>query len=36
LQQVSEQQAALRVPLGKLHSERRVPVDEETRRVLAR
>ena len=36
LQQVSEQQAALRVPLGKLHSERWVPVDEETRRVLAR
>jgi site-specific recombinase XerD len=36
LQQVSEHEAALHVPLGKLHSERWVPVDEETRRVLAR
>lgn len=36
LQQVGEQQTALRVPLGKLHSERYVPVDEETQRVLAR
>ena len=30
LQQISEQQVALRVPLGKLHSERLVPVDEES------
>ena len=36
LQQLSEQQVALRVPLGKLHSERLVPVDEETQRVVAR
>jgi site-specific recombinase XerD len=36
LQQISELQVALRVPLGKLHSERLVPVDEETRRVVAR
>jgi site-specific recombinase XerD len=36
LQQVSGQEAALRVPLGKLHSERWVPVDDETRRLLAR
>ena len=36
LQQVSGQQAALRVPLGKLHSERWVPVDDETRQLLAR
>lgn len=36
LQQISELQVALRVPLGKLHSERSVPVDEETRRVVAR
>ena len=35
LQQVSGQQTALRVPLGKLHSERWVPVDDETRRVVA-
>lgn len=34
-QQVSEP-TALRVPVGKLHSERYVPVDEETQRVLAR
>jgi site-specific recombinase XerD len=36
LQPVSEHEAALHVPLGKLHSERWVPVDEETRHVLAR
>jgi site-specific recombinase XerD len=36
LQQMSEQQVALRVPLGKLHSERLVPVDEETQHVVAR
>jgi site-specific recombinase XerD len=36
LQHISEQQVALRVPLGKLHSERFVPVDEETQRVVAR
>jgi len=36
LQQVSEQQVAMRVPLGKLHSERLVPVDEETQHVVAR
>lgn len=36
LQHISEQQVALRVPLGKLHSERFVPVDEETQHVVAR
>jgi site-specific recombinase XerD len=36
MQQVNGQQAALRVPLGKLHSERWVPVDDETRRLLVR
>jgi len=36
LQRVSEQQVALHVPLGKLHSERLVPVDEETQRIVAR
>ena len=36
LQQVGEGRTALRVPLGKLHSERYVPVDEETRSVLER
>jgi site-specific recombinase XerD len=36
LQQISEQQVALRVPLGKLHSERLVPVDEETQHMVAR
>jgi site-specific recombinase XerD len=36
LQQINGQQAALRVPLGKLHSERWVPVDDETRRLLVR
>jgi len=36
LQSVNPQQVALHVPLGKLHSERLVPVDEETQRVVAR
>jgi site-specific recombinase XerD len=36
LQRLSEQQVALHVPLGKLHSERWVPVDEETQRIVAR
>ena len=36
LQQISEQQVALRVPLGKLHSERLLPVDEETQQVVTR
>jgi len=36
LQQVGEQEAALHVPLGKLHSERWVPVDQETQHILAR
>ena len=36
LQRFNEQQAAVHVPLGKLHSERWVPVDEETQRVVAR
>ena len=36
LQQISEQQVALCVPLCKLHSERLVPVDEETQHVVAR
>lgn len=36
LRQVSENRWALHVPLGKLHSERWVPVDEETRRIVAR
>jgi site-specific recombinase XerD len=35
LQSVHEKQVALHVPLGKLHSERLVPVDEETVRVVA-
>ena len=35
LQSVNEKQVALHVPLGKLHSERLVPVDEETVRVVA-
>jgi site-specific recombinase XerD len=34
LQRVNEQQVALHVPLGKLHSERLVPVDEETQRIV--
>jgi site-specific recombinase XerD len=36
LQRLSDQQVALHVPLGKLHSERFVPVDEETERIVAR
>jgi site-specific recombinase XerD len=36
LRRVGSQQTALHVPLGKLHSERWVPLDEETQRVLAR
>jgi site-specific recombinase XerD len=36
LQSVNEKQVALHVPLGKLHSERLVPVDEETQRIVAR
>ena len=36
LQSVNEKQVALHVPLGKLHSERLVPVDEETRSIVAR
>src|SRR5215467_11556538 len=36
LQSVHERQVALHVPLGKLHSERLVPVDEETKRIVAR
>lgn len=36
LQHLGEQQAALHVPLGKLHSERWVPIDEETQRIVAR
>lgn len=36
LQQVGEHEAALHVPLGKLHSERWIPVDEETQRIVAR
>jgi site-specific recombinase XerD len=36
LRQVRENETALHVPLGKLHSERLVPVDEETQRIVAR
>jgi site-specific recombinase XerD len=36
LERISEQQVALHVPLGKLHSERLVPVDEETQHIVAR
>jgi site-specific recombinase XerD len=36
LRQVSQHQWALHVPLGKLHTERQVPVDEATRRILDR
>ena len=36
LQSVNEEQVALHVPLGKLHSERLVPVDEETQCIVAR
>jgi site-specific recombinase XerD len=35
LQSVNEKQVALHVPLGKPHSERLVPVDEETVRIVA-
>ena len=35
LQSVNEKQVALHVPLGKLHSERLVPVDDETVRIVA-
>jgi len=35
LQSVNEKQVALHVPLGKLHSERLVPVDEETVGIVA-
>jgi len=36
LRQVGEQLWALHVPLGKLHTERFVPVDDDIRRILAR
>jgi site-specific recombinase XerD len=36
LQRFSEQQVALHVPVGKLHSERLVPVDEEAQHIVAR
>ena len=36
LQRLSERQVALHVPLGKLHSERLVPVDEEAQHIVAR
>ncbi|HXX21935.1 MAG TPA: tyrosine-type recombinase/integrase [Terriglobia bacterium] len=36
LHSVNEKQVALHVPLGKLHSERLVPVDEETQGIVAR
>lgn len=36
LRQLSPDQWALHVPLGKLHTERQVPVDEDTRRILDR
>jgi site-specific recombinase XerD len=36
LQSVNEKQVALQVPLGKLHSERLVPIDEETQRIVSR
>jgi site-specific recombinase XerD len=36
LRQLSQDQWALHVPLGKLHTEREVPVDEATRRILDR
>jgi len=36
LQHLSNQQVALHVPLGKLHSEHLVPVDEETQRIVRR
>lgn len=36
LRQIGPQQWALHVPLGKLHSERLVPVDSDTRQIVAR
>jgi site-specific recombinase XerD len=36
LRPVRENETALHVPLGKLHTERLVPVDEETQRIVAR
>jgi len=36
LRMVGQEQWALHVPLGKLHTERLVPVDEETRNVVSR
>jgi site-specific recombinase XerD len=36
LRQVSESQWALHVPLGKLHTERWVPVDDDTRNLVVR
>jgi site-specific recombinase XerD len=36
LRQVAEQQVGLHVPLGKLHSERLVPVDDQTQHIVAR
>ena len=36
LRKIGSEQLALHVPLGKLHTERQVPVDEDTRRVLDR
>lgn len=36
LRQVGPQQWALHVPLGKLHTERLVPVDEDGQRIMAR
>lgn len=36
LRQVNHGQWALHVPLGKLHTEREVPIDEDTRRILDR
>ena len=36
LQWMGDQQAALHVPLGKLHSERWVPVDKETQHIVRR
>jgi len=36
LRQLNENQWALHVPLGKLHTERWVPVDDDVRRIMAR
>jgi site-specific recombinase XerD len=36
LHQIGPDQWALHVPLGKLHSERLVPADEDIRRIVAR